>query len=113
MPDRLCTNFFHAGGDLTSVAGKASLLKGCAKIPDGVCLNAVAALERGGVHKPALQGPCLAHHALHQHSNGHTGWEGVRVDEQIRPAGPDNALPEGAGTPAFRWTFKRTYRTSC
>ena len=67
---------------------KASLLQPVAKFLDGVhkVAGVLALLEGRGIHKVAVEGAHLAGQGLHQHPNGHAGWEGVRVDDQIRPA---------------------------
>lgn len=67
---------------------EASLLQPVAKLLDGVheVIGVLTLLEGGGVHKVAVEGAHLAGQGLHQHPNGHTGREGVRVDDQVRPA---------------------------
>ena len=68
--------------------GKACLLQPGAKLLDRVDkgVGLLTLLEGGGIHKLPAEGPQLADQGLHQHSDGHTGREGVRVDDQVRPA---------------------------
>ena len=73
---------------LTTMLCKASLLQPVAKLLDGVhkVVGVLALLEGRSIHKVAVEGSHLAGQGLHQHPNGHSGWEGMRVDDQIRPA---------------------------
>lgn len=73
---------------LTTMLGKASLFQAVAKLLDGVhkVVGVLALLEGRGIHKVAIEGPHLAGQGLHQHPNRHSGWEGMWVDDQIRPA---------------------------
>ncbi len=41
-------------------------------------------LEGRGVLEGAVDGTTLACHGLDEHADGHTGWEGMRVDHHIR-----------------------------
>lgn len=74
---------------LTAMLCKASLLQPITKLLYGVhkVIWVLALLEGRGVHKVAIEGAHLAGQGLHQHANGHAGWEGMRVDDQVRPAG--------------------------
>ena len=67
--------------------GKACLFQPGTKLLNGIhkSVGLLAFLEGGGINKLAAEGPHLADKGLHQHANGHTGWEGMRVDYQVGP----------------------------
>ena len=68
--------------------GEACLLQPGTKFLNGIhkSIRLLALLEGGGVNKLAAEGPHLADKRLHQHADGHTRWEGMGVDDQVRPA---------------------------
>ncbi len=74
--------------ELTSMLRKAGILKPCAKLLDGVdkVVWGLTLLEGCCINKVAIQGSNLAGEGLDKHTNGHTRWEGMRIDDQIRPA---------------------------
>ena len=82
-PAVMCRNVL-----LTTMLCKASLLQSVAKLLNGVhkVVGVLTLLEGRSIHKVAVEGAHLAGQGLHQHPNGHSGWEGMRVDDQIRPA---------------------------
>ena len=82
------------GKSLTSQAAEACSFQGVAS-----CLHQlrgggppVGGLEGGSVDEAAPQGAPLADQALQQHADCHARGEGVRVDDQIRPAHVTSSL---------------------
>lgn len=79
----------------TAIALETSLLQRLPKLvheqaspvwPSCLVVWVPAALEGSGVHPCARQHSSFGAEGLQQHADGHAGWEGMGVDEQVWPA---------------------------